>query len=107
MIISGGVNVYALEVESALELHEGVAEVAVIGIPSEEWGESVHALVVPKPGWTPDAAALEAHARERLAGFKIPRSIEFLEDLPHSEAGKILKRQLRDPYWRGRVRRLV
>ncbi len=107
MIISGGVNVYALEVESALELHPGVAEAAVIGVPSDEWGEAVHAVVVPKPDWTQDAGVLEAHLRERLAGFKIPRSIEFRDELPHNGAGKILKRELRDPYWQGRTRRLI
>jgi len=107
MIISGGVNVYPLEIEGVLDLHAGVAEVAVIGIPSEEWGESVHAVVVPKPGWPPDAGELEAHAREQLAGFKIPRSIEFRDELPHNAAGKILKRELRAPFWEGRARRLV
>ncbi len=107
MIISGGVNVYPLEIEGVLEFHTGVAEAAVIGIPSDEWGEAVHAVVVPKPGWKPDAVELEAHARERLAGFKIPRSIEFRDQLPHSEAGKILKRDLRAPFWKGRARRLV
>jgi len=107
MIISGGVNVYALEVEGALELHEGVAEAAVIGIPNEEWGEAVHAVVVPRDHWKPDATELEAHVRGHLAGFKVPRSIEFLDRLPHNGAGKIMKRELREPHWRGRDRRLV
>jgi len=107
MIISGGVNLYPLEIEGVLEFHPGVAEAAVIGVPSDEWGEAVHAVVVPKPGWTPDAAELEAHARDQLAGFKIPRSIEFRDQLPHSEAGKVLKRELRAPFWKGRARRLV
>jgi long-chain acyl-CoA synthetase len=107
MIISGGVNVYALEVENALELHAGVAEAAVIGVPSAGWGEAVHAVVVPKSDWTQDAGVLKAHLREQLAGFKIPHSIEFRGELPHNGAGKILKRELRDPYWQGHARRLV
>jgi len=107
MIISGGVNVYALEVEGALEMHEGVAEAAVIGVPSEEWGEAVHGIVVPRPDWRADVETLQAFVRERLAGFKVPRSIEFRDELPHNGAGKILKRALREPFWRGRDRRLV
>ncbi|MCP4906348.1 MAG: AMP-binding protein [bacterium] len=107
MIISGGVNIYALEVESALEFHEGVAEAAVIGIPSDEWGEAVHAIIVPRPAWSADAEELEVFVRERLAGFKVPRSIEFRERLPHNGAGKILKRELRESFWEGRARRLV
>ena len=107
MIISGGVNIYPAEVESALEMHPDVFEAAVIGVPSEEWGESVHALIVPLPGRTPSTDDLTAHARERLAGFKIPRSFELREDLPHNGAGKLLKRELREPYWQGRGNRLV
>jgi fatty-acyl-CoA synthase/long-chain acyl-CoA synthetase len=107
MIISGGVNIYALEVEGALELHAGVVEAAVIGIPSDEWGEAVHAIVVPMRDWVPDAEELESYVRQRLAGFKVPRSIEFREQLPHNGAGKIMKRELREPYWRGRERGLV
>ena len=107
MIISGGVNIYALEVEAALELHDGVAEAAVIGIPSEEWGETVHAVVVPRAGWKPDADEIDAFLRERLAGFKRPRSVEFRVELPHSGAGKILKRELREPFWEGHERRVV
>ena len=107
MIISGGVNIYALEVEAALELHDGVAEAAVIGIPSEEWGETVHAVVVPRAGWKPDKEEIDAFLRDRLAGFKRPRSVEFRVELPHSGAGKILKRELREPFWEGHERRVV
>ena len=107
MIISGGVNIYALEVEAAIEQHEGVAEAAVIGIPSDEWGESVHAFIVPRPRWRPDAGEIEAFLREHIAGFKRPRSIEFRAELPHSGAGKVLKRELREPFWEGHERRLV
>jgi len=107
MIISGGVNIYALEVEAAIELHPGVAEAAVIGIPSDEWGETVHAVIVPRPDWNPDEGEVEAFLRERLAGFKRPRTTEFRAELPHSGAGKVLKRELREPFWEGRERRLV
>jgi len=107
MIISGGVNIYALEVEAAIEQHEGVAEAAVIGIPSDEWGESVHAVIVPRPRWRPDSGEIEAFLREHIAGFKRPRSIEFRAELPHSGAGKVLKRELREPFWEGHERRLV
>ena len=107
MIISGGVNIYALEVEGALEFHAGVEEAAVIGIPSDEWGEAVHAIVVPRDAWSADSEQLAAFVRERLAGFKVPRSIEFRDELPHNGAGKILKRKLREAFWQGRTRLLV
>ena len=106
MIISGGMNIYPAEVEGALELHPDVDEAAVFGIPSEEWGESVHAIVVPRSGCDPTDADLEAHLREQLAGFKIPRSLERRSELPRNEAGKILKRELREPHWRGRDRQV-
>lgn len=107
MIISGGVNIYPAEVEAALELHPEILEAAVIGVPSEEWGETVHALVVVAPGNTADAGTLSAHLREHLAGFKIPRSFEFRQELPHNGAGKLLKRELREPFWKDRERVLV
>jgi fatty-acyl-CoA synthase/long-chain acyl-CoA synthetase len=103
MIISGGVNIYPAEVEAALELHPDIYEVAVIGIPSEEWGEAVHAVVVPRPGTTLDESRDEAvvvdHARQHLAGFKVPRSVSWMSELPKTGSGKILKRELRAPYW--------
>ena len=107
MIISGGVNIYALEVENAIELHPDVLEAAVIGVPSEEWGESLLALVVPAEGASPDVGALEEHVRARLAGFKVPRQWELRAELPHNGAGKVQKRDLREPYWRGRERRIL
>jgi long-chain acyl-CoA synthetase len=106
MIISGGVNIYPAEVEAALIEHEAVADVAVFGIPDEEWGEQVHAAVQPAAGVDPSPeleAALIAHARERIAHLKCPRSITF-GPLPRDPNGKVFKRQLRDPFWAGRDR---
>jgi long-chain acyl-CoA synthetase len=103
MVISGGVNIYPAEVEAALELHPDVYEAAVFGIPSDEWGEAVHAVVVPRPGSaldeSRDADVLIAHARQHLAGFKVPRSVDWLDELPKTGSGKILKRELRAKYW--------
>ncbi len=107
MIISGGENVYSVEVEQALYLHPAVAECAVIGIPDPTWGEAVHAIVRFKDGQSADNAQLIAHCRERIAGFKCPRSIEIRkEPLPLSGAGKILKADLRKPYWVGQTRQV-
>jgi long-chain acyl-CoA synthetase len=96
MIVSGGENVFPAEVEEALAHHPDVAEVAVIGVPDERWGETVKAVVVARSGRTPTADELVAFARERLAGYKLPRSIEFVDDLPRTPSGKVLKRELRD-----------
>jgi long-chain acyl-CoA synthetase len=98
MIITGGENVYCAEVEAALRTHPQVAHAAVIGLPSERWGETVHAVVVPTPGaptGEAQAEALQAWCRERLAGYKCPRSIAFRPEMPLSAAGKILKNVLR------------
>lgn len=103
MIISGGENVYSVEVENALYTHAAVLECAVIGIPHSMWGEAVHAVVVRKPGMSVSEEELLAHARAQIAGYKVPRSVEFqLEALPKSGAGKILKRDLREKYWAGK-----
>ncbi len=99
MIISGGMNIYPAEIEAALEQHPDIFEAAVFGIPSEDWGETVHAVVVPRPGATLDDAAVQAHARERLAGYKVPRTITWMDELPKTGSGKILKRELRQPFW--------
>jgi long-chain acyl-CoA synthetase len=102
MIVSGGENVYSAEVESAISTHPAVAQVAVIGIPDEVWGEKVHAIVVPNPGLEVTAAAIIAHARESIAAYKLPKSVAFrAEPLPLSGAMKVLKRDLRAPYWEG------
>jgi acyl-CoA synthetase (AMP-forming)/AMP-acid ligase II len=107
MIISGGVNVYPAEIEDALEHHPDVMEVAVFGIPSEEWGESVHAVVVKRPGSSLDAAGLQVYGREHLASYKVPRSVHFVDEIPKTGTGKVLKRVLRDPYWKDHESRVV
>ncbi len=100
MIISGGENIYSVEVEQALYTHPAVLEAVVIGIPDDHWGEVVHAVVVRKSGTQVTSDELIAHTRTQIAGYKVPRSIEFrTEALPKSGAGKILKRELRQPYW--------
>ena len=101
MIISGGENVYPAEVESAIFGHPAVQEVAVIGIPDQKWGETVKAVVVPKPGMSIDEGDIIAWARERIAAFKAPRSIDVIEALPRNASGKILRKDLRAPYWEG------
>jgi acyl-CoA synthetase (AMP-forming)/AMP-acid ligase II len=103
MIISGGMNVYPAEIEAALEAHPDVYEAAVFGIPSEEWGETVHAIVVRRPGATLGADDVIAYGREHLASYKIPRSVSFLDELPKTGSGKVLKRELRAPFWAGRT----
>jgi fatty-acyl-CoA synthase/long-chain acyl-CoA synthetase len=102
MIISGGMNIYPAEIEGALEEHPDVVEAAVFGIPSDEWGETVHAVVVSRAGVGLEADAVIAFAREHLASYKIPRSVSFIPELPKTGSGKILKRELRAPYWAGR-----
>ncbi len=106
MIISGGENVYPAEVESALSEHPAIAEVAVIGVPDTKWGEAVKAVVVLRPGASISADQLIAWARTRIAGFKTPRSVDFAEALPRNASGKLLKRELRAPYWDGRSRQV-
>jgi fatty-acyl-CoA synthase len=101
MIISGGENVYPAEVESAIFGHPAVQEVAVIGIPDQKWGETVKAVVVPKPGMRVEEADIIAWARERIAAFKAPRSVDVIEALPRNASGKILRKDLRAPYWEG------
>ena len=108
MIVSGGENIYSAEVEGVLALHPAVAQVAVIGVPDARWGERVHAVVLPRPGTSIDETALTSHCRERIAGYKIPRSFEFRSvSLPLSPAGKVLKTELRKPFWEGRTRNVA
>ncbi|MEO7850671.1 MAG: long-chain-fatty-acid--CoA ligase [Rubrivivax sp.] len=104
MIVSGGENVYSAEVENALSQHPAVAASAVIGIPSEQWGEAVHAVVVLKPGASAAAEELSKHCHALIAGYKCPRTVEFRDALPMTGAGKIQKTELRKPYWEGRSR---
>lgn len=106
MIISGGENVYPAEVENAIFGHPAVADVAVIGVPDEKWGEAVKACVVLKPGQHATADEIIAWARQRIAGYKTPKSVDFIEALPRNASGKILRRELREPYWAGVARRV-
>ena len=106
MIVSGGENVSPAEVENVLMTHPGVGDVAVIGVPDEKWGEAVKAVVVPAAGTAPTEADLISHAREHLAGYKLPKSVDFAEVLPRTPSGKLLKRTLREPYWKGVGRRI-
>lgn len=99
MIISGGENIYSTQVESAIHKHEGVLECAVIGVPDDEWGEAVKAVVVMKPGESATEADIINTAREHLASYQKPKSVDFVDSLPKAPTGKILKRDLRDPYW--------
>lgn len=106
MIVSGGENVYPAEVENAVHGHPAVADVAVIGVPDERWGEAVKAVVVLKGGEAADAEAIVAWTRERIAGYKTPKSVEFVDALPRNASGKVLRRELRERYWKGRDRRV-
>jgi acyl-CoA synthetase (AMP-forming)/AMP-acid ligase II len=101
MIISGGENVYPAEVESAIYGHPDVLEVAVIGVPDDKWGEAVKAVCAPKAGATIDPDSIISWARERIAGFKVPRSVDVVAALPRNASGKILRKDLRAPYWEG------
>lgn len=106
MIVSGGENIYPAEIESALFEHDAIADTAVIGIPDEQWGESVLAFVVTKPGASVTVDALIDFCRSRLAGYKIPRRVEFIDAVPRNASGKALKKDLREPFWEGVERRV-
>ena len=106
MIISGGENIYPREVEDVLFSHESVHSAAVIGIPDERWGEQVHAVVVLHPDSSITEMELLIYARENLAGYKVPKSVEFVEELPLNPTGKVLKKILREPYWEGHDRQV-
>jgi len=106
MIISGGVNIYPAEIEAALTAHPAVADVAVIGVPDDYWGESVKAVVELRPGATVTAAELIDFCGEQLADYKKPRSVDFVAALPRNPAGKLLKASIREPYWKGIGRRI-
>ena len=98
MYISGGENVYPAEVENVLYEIEGIAEAAIIGVPSERWGETGKAIIVIKPGHSVDEDTIIAHCLKNLAKFKVPQSVDFIEALPRNATGKVLKRVLRDSY---------
>jgi long-chain acyl-CoA synthetase len=99
MVISGGVNIYPAEIEAVLHAVPGVRDCAVFGIPDEEFGEAVMAMVEPQARVTLDIAAVRAHLKTLLADYKVPKHIEIQADLPREDSGKIFKRRLRDPYW--------
>ena len=107
LIITGGVNVYPAEIETELSCHPKVGDVAVFGIPHDEWGEEIKAVVQPADGVEPGpelSAELLEYAGQRLARFKLPRSVDYVAELPRDPNGKLYKRRLRDPYWAGRDR---
>jgi acyl-CoA synthetase (AMP-forming)/AMP-acid ligase II len=104
MIVSGGENIYPAEVENAILGCPGVADAAVIGVPDERWGEAVKVIVVPHADGAPDPEAVIAWARERIASYKAPKSVDFIDALPRNASGKVLRRELRKPYWEGRSR---
>jgi long-chain acyl-CoA synthetase len=102
VIISGGVNIYPAEIEAALSVHPAVADVAVFGIPHEDWGEEIKAVVQPAPGARAGQALTDellAYLTGRVARFKLPRTIDYADELPRDPNGKLYKRRLRDPYW--------
>jgi long-chain acyl-CoA synthetase len=101
LILSGGENISPAEVENAIFGHAGVADVAVIGVPDERWGEAVKAIVVKKPGAVVTAEDIIGFARSRIASYKLPKSVDFVAELPRNASGKVLKRELRKPYWAG------
>lgn len=104
MIVSGGENVYPAEVENGLFSHPAIADVAVIGIPDEKWGEAVKAIVVLQPGKEASPEDIIAYAKTQIAGFKVPKSVDYIDVLPRNPSGKVLRRELREPYWEGRER---
>jgi len=106
MIISGGENIYPAELESVLAAHPALADVAVIGVPDDQWGETVKAIVVLKPGAALTGEELIEWARSRLGGYKRPKSVDFTDSIPRNPSGKILKRELRAPYWEGATRQV-
>jgi acyl-CoA synthetase (AMP-forming)/AMP-acid ligase II len=106
MIVSGGENIYPAEVEGVLAACSGIADVAVIGVPDKRWGEAVKALVIPQPGSEISARDITAYAHQHMAGFKCPKSVDFVDSIPRNPSGKILKKVLREPYWAGFDRRV-
>jgi acyl-CoA synthetase (AMP-forming)/AMP-acid ligase II len=106
MIVSGAENVYPREIEDVLFTHPAVADAAVIGVPDSQFGEAVKAVVVLRAGASATEAELIDHCRASLAGYKRPRSVDFVAELPRNPSGKVLKRELREPFWRGHTRRV-
>ena len=106
MIVSGGENVYPAEVESALYEHPAVQDVAVIGVPSDKWGEAVKAVIVKKQGAVVSESELISFAKQKIAGYKVPKSVDFTDLLPRNASGKLLKKDIRAPYWEGMDRQI-
>ena len=106
MIISGGANIYPAEIEAELARMPGVSDCAVFGIPDEEFGEAVHAVIQPMPGAALTERDVKEHLRAHIAGYKVPRRVDFAADLPREDSGKIFKRKLREPFWAGLDRRI-
>jgi len=107
MIVSGAENVYPIEVETALQKHPAVAQAAVFGIPDRKWGEAVHAAIVRAPGATATAEEIIRDTRTHLAGYKLPKAIDFVDELPRNATGKVLRRLLREPHWASHGRRIA
>ena len=107
MIVTGGENVYSIEVESVIATHPAVAACAVIGTPHEHWGEQVHVFIVRKPGQVLEAEELIDFCKARIANYKCPREVSFVEAMPLSGAGKILKTTLRAPFWAHQERKVA
>jgi acyl-CoA synthetase (AMP-forming)/AMP-acid ligase II len=107
MIISGGENIYPKEVENVLYSHPAINEAAVLGVPDDHWGESVKALIILHEGEVLTEAEVIAYCKQHLAGYKKPRSVEFVDDLPRNASGKVLKKVLREKYWQGRERTIA
>jgi acyl-CoA synthetase (AMP-forming)/AMP-acid ligase II len=101
MIVSGGENIYPAEVENALMSHKEILDAAVVGIPDDKWGESVIGFVVIEESTNLSEEEIISYARTQIAAYKCPKSIEFIKELPRNPSGKILRRELRDPYWEG------
>ena len=99
MVISGGVNIYPAEIEAELHKMPGVADCAIFGVPDSEYGEALCAIVQPQPKASVTANDVRSYLRARLAGYKVPKMVEFQNDLPREDSGKIFKRKLREPYW--------
>ncbi len=106
MIVSGGENVYPREIENVLFDHPAIADAAVIGVPDERWGETIKAVVVLREGQVASEDEIVAYCRGKLAGFKRPRSVDVVDVLPRNPSGKVLKKDLREPYWKGHTRRV-